>query len=207
MNDPNESWVTPQGVAIYPRLNEPDTKFDPNGVFSVTLRLPAKEGAALLKRLETKLDAFHAEQVKILRKPSLRKAPLPHSLAANDDGVETGEHDFKFKLKHNVTTRAGKSWTQRPKMFDGELKGFTGPKVGANSELIISFSPITYHAPSMGCGSTLRLKAVQGNKLVEYESRETDFGFKVQKGGYVAPEELPPQFAEEKAPATSIDEL
>ena len=204
-NNENEHWVTPVGVAVYPRLNEPDTKFDPNGVFSVTLRLNAEEGTAFLGRLEKKLEAYYEEQVKLARKPSLKKASLPHALTIGDDGAETGEHEFKFKLKHNVTTRAGKSWTQRPKLFDSELKGFTGPVIGGGSELILNFSPITYYTPTLGCGITLRLKAAQVIKFVAYESKSMDFGFEAQSDGFKAPEELEPKFNED--PVTSADEL
>ena len=49
----NEQINTPAGVAVYPRLNEPDYKFDPAGQFSVTVRVGAEEG----QKLKDKLDA------------------------------------------------------------------------------------------------------------------------------------------------------
>ena len=190
MANNTEYWNTPEGIAIYPRLNQPDTKFDPNGTFSVNLRLNAEDGAELVKKLEARLDAFHSEEVKRLRKPTLRKAALPYNVVVNDDGVETGEYDFKFKMKHNVTTRTGKSWTQRPKIVDAQLKGFVGPIIGSGSKLVVQYAPQTYYTPTMGCGVTLRLNAVQVIELKEYESKGgSNFGFAAKEGGFTASEE------------------
>ena len=214
MANNTEYWTTPEGVAVYPRLNEPDTKFDPNGVFSVNLRLSAEDGAKLVEKLEAKLDGFHAEEVKRLRKPSVKKANLPYTEVHDDDGNPTGEFDFKFKLKHNVTTRTGKSWTQRPKLIDSQLKGFTGPVIGGGSKLVIQFAPQTYYTPTMGCGITLRLNAVQVVELVEYQSNgAAGFGFTAKEDGYKAPEEAADAAKEEatfsshEESVTTVDDL
>ena len=37
--------VTPAGEALYPRLTEPDTKFNPEGMYSVKLKLPSDDSA------------------------------------------------------------------------------------------------------------------------------------------------------------------
>ncbi len=65
---------TPVGVAVYPRLNEPDYKFDPAGVFSVTVRVPSKEGQELKNKLDEMLDKWHAQYMKENRKPNVKRA-------------------------------------------------------------------------------------------------------------------------------------
>lgn len=189
-NHKNEQLNTPVGVAVYPRLNEPDYKFDPSGIFSVTLRVPAETGQELKNTLDAKLDEWHTDQMKTRRKPNLKRAPLTVKAAIDEDGNETGEWDFKFSMKHNVTTQTGKSWVQRPKLYDGQGKGFVGPVVGGGSKLVVNFVPAPYFTAAMGCGLKLRLNAVQVVELSEYKKASAEsLGFDNHAGGYVAPEE------------------
>jgi hypothetical protein len=189
-NHKNEQLNTPVGVAVYPRLNEPDYKFDPAGIFSVTLRVPAEAGQELKNTLDAKLDEWHIDQMKTRRKPNLKRAPLTVKAAIDEDGNETGEWDFKFSMKHDVTTQTGKNWVQRPKLYDGQGKGFVGPVIGGGSKLVINFVPAPYFTPTMGCGLKLRLNAVQVVELVEYKKASAEsLGFDNHTGGYVAPEE------------------
>ena len=214
----NNQMTTPTGIAVYPRLTEPDYKFNPEGMFSVVLRIPEATARPLITALEEKLDTFWEEQKKLKKKPNLKKADLPVKPAVDDEGNETGEWDFKFKMKHNGVTQSGKSWTQRPKLYDSQLRGFEGTGIGGGSELVVNFVPSTYYTPALGCGVTFRLNAVQVIKLKEYVSknRPEDMGFSATKGGYVAEEdslvdntkkegatEAPKSLAE----ATSADEL
>ena len=193
----NEQINTPLGVAVYPRLNEPDYKFDPAGTFSVTVRVPAEEGQKLKDKLDAKLDAWHKSQMKERRKPQLKRADLTIKPAFDDDGNETGELDFKFTMKHNVTTQTGKTWIQRPKLYDSQGKGFSGAAIGGGSKIVVNFDPAPYFPPTMGCGLKMRLNAVQVIDLVEYKKVGAEsLGFAVHEGGYKAPEEA------EATPAT-----
>ena len=186
----NEQINTPLGVAVYPRLNEPDYKFDPAGIFSVTVRVAAEEGQALKDKLDAKLDTWHKSQIKERRKPQLKRADLTIKPALDDDGIETGELDFKFTMKHNVTTQTGKSWVQRPKLYDSQGKGFTGAAIGGGSKIIVNFVPAPYYTPTMGCGLKMRLNAVQVVELEEYKKVGAEsLGFGVHEGGFKAPDE------------------
>jgi hypothetical protein len=203
-NHKNEQLNTPVGVAVYPRLNEPDYKFDPSGIFSVTLRVPAEAGQELKNTLDAKLDEWHTDQMKTRRKPNLKRAPLTVKPAIDEDGNETGEWDFKFSMKHNVTTQTGKSWVQRPKLYDGQGKGFVGPVVGGGSKLVVNFVPAPYFTAAMGCGLKLRLNAVQVVELSEYKKASAEsLGFANHDGGYVAPEEA---VAANAAPAAASED-
>ena len=194
-NTQNAQMNTPVGVAVYPRLNEPDYKFDPAGVFSVTVRVPSKEGQELKNKLDEMLDKWHAQYMKENRKPNVKRADLTVKPAVDDDGNETDELDFKFTMKHNVTTQSGKSWVQRPKLYDSQMKGFTGPVIGGGSKLIVNFVPAPYHTAAMGCGLKLRLNAVQIIELNEYKKGggAESLGFTAHDNGYVAPEKSPEQ--------------
>ena len=187
MSEKRQQMNTPVGVAVYPRLNEPDYKFQPAGEFSVNVRLTEKDARPLITALDEMLDKWHTEESKTRRKPNLKKAPLPVKPAVDDDGNETDEWDFKFKMKHNVTTQSGKSWTQRPKLYDSELQGYNGGIIGGGSRIAVNFVPATYYTPALGCGITLRLNAVQVVELVEWENKSADLGFQKVEG-YKSPE-------------------
>ena len=51
-----ERYTTPKGFAQYPHLKEPDMKFNPEGVFSVTMRFEGMTDE--LKKLIEKLEAI-----------------------------------------------------------------------------------------------------------------------------------------------------
>jgi len=51
-------FMTPKGKAVYPHLIEPDTKFDPEGVYKVDLSIPADEAAPLVEQLEAIRDEY-----------------------------------------------------------------------------------------------------------------------------------------------------
>ena len=51
MHGKNPSITTPKGTAIFPKLNEPDKKFNPEGVYSLTLRLSDAEAKPLIAQL------------------------------------------------------------------------------------------------------------------------------------------------------------
>jgi hypothetical protein len=203
----NAQMNTPIGVAVYPRLNEPDYKFDPAGTFSVTVRVAGDEGQVLKDKLDKQLDEWHAQNIKEKRKPNLKRADLTVKPALDDEGNETGELDFKFTMKHNVTTQSGKSWVQRPKLYDSQGKGFDGPVIGGGSKLVVNFVPAPYYAPAMGCGLKLRLNAVQIIELNEYKKGGAEsLGFTTHDNGFVAPEEETPKAQPKPVEAVSVGE-
>ena len=188
----NKQINTPTGVAVFPRLQEPDYKFQSAGEFSVNLRLTEKDARPLITHLEKMLDAW--------RKPNLKKAPLPIKPSVDEDGNETGDWDFKFKMKHNGTTKTGKSWTQRPKLYDSKLEGYNGGTIGGGSKIAVNFVPAAYYTPALGCGLTFRLNAVQVVELREYIKQDAAaLGFTKQEG-YKSPE------AEEKPKEVSSEQ-
>jgi len=45
--------ISPFGTAVYPWLNDPDTRFEPEGVYACTLRLSAEDAEPFVKQLES----------------------------------------------------------------------------------------------------------------------------------------------------------
>src|SRR5574343_431228 len=99
--------VTPKGDAIYPRLFTPDTKFNPDGDYKVTLAIPKDEALALIEQLKPFIKASH-EAAKANCPASLKgvardkwieslveKNPW-EEMVDNETGQPTGKYKFNF---------------------------------------------------------------------------------------------------------------
>lgn len=189
----NPVMTSPKGIAIFPKLNEPDKKFNPEGVFSVSLRLPDAEAKPLIKELTKIHDAALAEEAKKLGKKSLKTGVKPWKTATDwDKDTETrvevpGFTDFSFKLKAKVTTKSGKSWEQRPALFDAMLKPLPvdSDPVGGGSTIRVNFEVYPWYTASLGFGISLRPRGVQVLDLKTYAPRGAEsFGFEAEQDGY-----------------------
>lgn len=184
---------TPVGVLIYPHLTEADTKFDADGSFHTKFALEGDEAADLIEALEAERDAFYESwleaskdaKTKAARKKQWAVADVAE-VELDDAGEETGRSIFRFKLKHNVTPKNGKPFTQTPTLFDSAnqvvepdgLKLWGGSRTRMNAEVV----PYAMDS-SKSVGVSLRLRAVQivelasgqggGSPFDEYEGGET----------------------------------
>ena len=105
MND-NIKGVTEVGKAIYPHLNKPDTRFQKEGVYKVTLELSPVNAKNLLKHID--------DGIKLATKDSKsnKTAQLPYKTDEN------GNMQFNFKCKASGVSKTGQNWEQKPKVFN-----------------------------------------------------------------------------------------
>ena len=179
--------TSPRGVAVWPRLDQPDTKFDENGIYSARLRIPQDEAKDLIAAIQKEAKAHMG---KVL---PARDNPCWAVEVDKETGEETGHYVFNIKAKNAmVRDKANpgqkKLWDKKPVVYDASGKVVTGLKIGGGSVLRVSFDVTRYDEPKKGL--KLDLLAVQVIKLVEYgaavESAE-DAGFGVEEDGYVSP--------------------
>lgn len=224
----NERFLTGKGIAVFPRLESPDTKFKPEGQFTVKLRQDSDVGEALknkiIKAANSELARYTAELTEKARdidvdvskkaKMALKKVKLADLPYAEDD--DTGDVTFSFKMTASgVSKKTGKPWTMQPAIFDAKgvvLKNI--PKIGAGSELNVSYEFNVFSSP-IGCGVSLRLVAVQVLKLVEWVAggNAKSYGFGTTDGDYEAgdaefaatPEPAPEKEAETETDSDSAD--
>ena len=191
MSKKNERMTSPVGVALYPRLTRPDTKFKEEGEYKVDLLLPAKEAKPLMKQLEAMAEAAHKEAIESAKNPraaaKIKKyqLQLPFEEHINEDGEETGEIKFRFKQKAEIKGKDGVI-KMRPMIFDAKLKPITEDiGIGSGTKMRVSFEPSPYVVSGQECvGVTLRLKAVQIIELVEYTGGGSgeSYGFEAEDG-------------------------
>lgn len=171
------------GIAAYPKVDRPDTKFDENGQYSCDIVMPEAEAAPIMKRLSD------------YQKDKLDKAPSKSGNSMwepveDEDGNPTGDIKFKIKVKNRISKKTGKLWDRRPKVFDAAGKLIEGEtNLGGGSRVKVSCELYDWESGGKN-GISLQLQAIQILELVEYTGGGADaseYGFGEEEG-YVADE-------------------
>ena len=182
--------TSPKGVALYPALNSPDTKFVPEGVYHCKLAFdPNDEAWAAFKE---KVNGIVDEVLEYYKneKPKLKKKlkPLyPFVEETDGNGEETGREIFQTPKQAAVVKRKkdDKPIKLSVKLFDSKGKEID-PKtidVGHGTTAKVAFDPVPYHkADDNSVGVALRLKAVQIIELSTYGASAEDMGFEEEEG-------------------------
>ncbi len=181
--------VSPKGIAVWPRLNEPDTKFKEEGEYTVSLAYDGDDKAAndLIKKLEQTRDelfeAWLSENPK--KKKTAEVAPV-FTDEVDEEGDETGRKLLKFKMRASgIAKKTKKHFTMKPDIFDATGKKLVNPpKIGGGSVLKVSFEVGGHFVESAKkFYLSLRLVAVQVIELVEFGARNAgDYGFGEEEG-------------------------
>jgi len=108
---PNKTITTPVGIARYPSLNKPDTKFDEVGVYKVNLEMSAEDAEPFLSQVESLLAEFVAQKKAELKKDKLKMHAAPWE--DND-----GQVQLKLKVKAMGKGKDGEMYSRAPKLFN-----------------------------------------------------------------------------------------
>ena len=203
-----EKIITPPGIAKYPRLNTPDTKFNPNGVYKVTLVLDESQEAVVefRDRILAAEEAAVAEAAKTVKKgKQLKTADSIIKAHTNSDGdVVDGFIEVSAKTSASGQRADKSTWTRRLPIFDSKGKP-ADVKIGGGSTLRLSLSISPYNSPTLGAGVTLYLDAVKVIDLKEFKGEESadGYGFGEEEEGFSAAKDsaFPEEPAAEEAPA------
>lgn len=192
-----ERYTTPKGFAQYPHLKEPDMKFNPEGVFSVTMRFEGMTDE--LKKLIEKLEAIQdkafdeaVSEANAMNKKKIHKADLY---------LEDDEGNVYLKFKQNAVIKKKDGSTANVKLAHFDSKGKpVDVNVGRDSVVRLSFTATPYFMQSTKTvGLSLRPVAVQVIKLNEFGGNSAeDYGFTAEEEGYEA--------CTAEAPFDSLDE-
>ena len=169
--------TTPRGIAVYPHLNEPDTKFDSQrakgGEWHVDLRIPEEQALPIVEKLESTLKEWmkvkNAEQKEAKRKP-YKRFNTPWEQIEDEEGNPTGDYLFKFKRGAQWTDRDGNLRTNKIEFVDAQRQtiGKMTDIIGGGSELCIHFSVRGWASP-LGISVALDILKVQVVKLASHE--------------------------------------
>lgn len=182
-------FKTPTGTAIWPRLDEPDTRWKPEGEYRCTVRV--KQDAPGVKKFLDDLQQVYDQHIakwkadgkdkpkKGQKKPEV-VAP-PWKLVLDDNEDETGEVDIKCSLKAQIAPAGKPKYTQRPALFDAQGHPMKALRVGSGSQVRVAGVVNTWESP-LGAGVQLWLKAVQVLKLVAPGADASYYGFEKEDG-------------------------
>jgi hypothetical protein len=208
---------TPKGIAKFPALSRPDTKFEkPYGKFKVALRLnPEDPGVQEFADkingiVQSSFDA-EIERLKKEKKGALAKElgiELPVRPEINPEtGDETGFLIVSASSKAGGV-KDGKEWKRKMPIFD-RLKKPVSVAVGGGSELKlnVSFEAFT-NAASKKVTGAFRLEAVQVLKLVTGGAKTADqFGFDEEEGDDIYDYDASTSEASSEGSSDSHDDL
>jgi len=167
------TFTTPQGIAQYPWLSKPDTKFSEEGDYKVNLILPKVEAIPLLKQINEVFAENVDKETKKAKGKDIKKASPPYFEELDDAGQPTGNVILKFKSKA----------AYKPAIFDAKGIPMIDSNIWGGSELKINGSIAPYYTSLIGAGVALRLRAVQVIQYVEGGSGSADrFGFEAVAG-------------------------
>ena len=161
---------TPKGISNYTWLSRPDTKFNPNGVYTVTLAFD-KKAKGVKEMCKKLMDAYKKAQ-----KPKKKAGNKPYT--ENDDGLI----EIKFKQNAVIETKSGDTFEKTVAILDSKgkpanLKVQVGN--GSTMKACYSIRPYDYN----GCGLSLDLNAVSIVDLVEYDGT-SNYEFDEEEGGF-----------------------
>ena len=162
MNKPlSPKFVTPKGTAVWPKLITPDTKFNPEGEYSVKIRLPVADSQDLIKQLEGLRDEYQTEQAKTDSKIVRYDVASVYEAEEDDNGDLTGFNLFKFKQNAKIKLRDGSTRDMKVAIYDSN-KQPTTTEVTGGSTIRVAANVFCYAMPSTKrVGVSLRPSAVQ----------------------------------------------
>lgn len=189
-----KNLTTPTGIAKYPSLNTPDTRFESQqakgGEYHVDLRIAEKDALPMIEQLNAMLAEWvtkaNAERKAEKKKPLSAFSPTPWQ-QEYEDGEPTGYWILKLKRGAQWKDRNGNIQKNTIRFFDsaGAALSTVDEVIGGGSQLRVAFTCRGWIAP-IGIGIALDIRAVQIIELSSFGGGDSDFGFDAVDGGFVA---------------------
>ena len=189
--------TTPLGTAVYPKLVEPDTKFNEDGVYSCRLIVSEEDFNSFETQIKNWLASEYEYHCKAADGKKLKMHDAP-PLKKNDDG------DYEIFAKQVARRDTAKGVLHFDvTLFDSKGKKINDkPNIGSGSKLKLAVEAHSWNSPMLGVGYSLRLRAAQLIELKEYSGGDgSKFGFGSEEGGFVN-EDLGDAFTEDKGNAS-----
>lgn len=182
--------TSPKGVAIYPWLTKPDTKFKPEGEYRVDLKLSAEDAVDVLALISAEHDK-NLEAVKADPKykgKKIKESDLPIKPVIDADGNETGEYLLRVKMNAQFKGNDGSIITAAPAIFDAKGQSVQLDALWGGSIIRVAYTIGAFFVPLVGAGVSLRLRGVKVIKLSAGSGGASAdaMGFGEEEDGYEA---------------------
>jgi hypothetical protein len=176
----SKTLSTPVGSAYYPRIDTPDTKFNPDGVYSCKLHVSEDDYNAFNLTIKEIVNKAYQEECQ-------RRGVSKLKLASTQPLRQTDDGQFEIYAKQVAKKDTRKGLIEfSVAVFDAKGNKLQDvPKVGSGSKLKLGVEVFPYFTDLNGFGYSLRLRAVQILDLVEYSAGDaSSFGFTAEEEGY-----------------------
>lgn len=160
-----------KGKARWAKVFEADTRYVPEGEYSIQVVLPEAEATEVCEQFNSMIEAKRAEAVKDNPKlTNVLSTHQPFEMDTDEAGTPTGDIVFKAKMKARVKSKDGKVYEQKPMVVDAKKTPLDGSTLIGNGSVVkVAVEPFPYMMPATKTvGVTLRLKALQVIEIVEY---------------------------------------
>jgi hypothetical protein len=151
-----KTLTTPAGIARYPSLNRPDTKFDEVGVYKVNLEMSSEDAEPFIKQAEALFAEFLEDKKRELKKDKLKLHAAPWE--ENDGLVQ-----LKLKVKAMGKNKEGETFSRQPKLFGSDGQPITDNIGGGSKDqsrrsalLLVHGQPRRRHHPAAEGGPSPR---------------------------------------------------
>lgn len=159
-----------EGIARFPSLTHPDTRFNPEGDYKVDLRVKPEDAEEYIEKLEAIRDKYYDELPEKDRRKAKKKDVFVEE--EDKDGNPTGFYLFRMKQSAIVKSKKGVEYDMRPRFFDAnnnlipdekvdKLQIWGGSLIAVQAEVKPFFIPT-----DKTCGVSLRPRNVQIINLV-----------------------------------------
>lgn len=178
--------TTPKGVAVFPWITRPDTRFNADGVYQTGLRLNEEDGQTVLALVSAEHDKNLADVKEKNKGKKIKEADLPIQEELDADGNLTGNYIARFKL--NAQFKNGDDIIKTaPAIFDAKGTKIELDALWGGSVIRVAYSIHPYYTATVGAGVTLRLRGVKVIQLAAGGGASADaFGFGEEEDGYEA---------------------
>jgi hypothetical protein len=184
------SFTTPVGESFFAHLIEPDTKFNPDGMFAVNLKMSATDPEAeeLKEYIDKEVESVFEDEFNKVNPKNKKKMirHYPYEMEVDEEGNETGNILFKFSNKAFFEDeKTGKQIDLKPKLFGktGQPLDTTGINyIGNGSQIQVAGYMKGFMMPATGLtGVSLKINAVLVKELVEGNQSAESYGFDVEE--------------------------
>jgi len=175
--------VTPIRPCLYPFLKKPDTRWNEDGEYRVSLVFDQDD--EFIYKVKVKAEKEFEIARTHMRPGQAAKLTFvsPVKVEEDEDGKPTGNVRLNFKTKA-IFRKDGEAHHVKMKVFDGQGKLIENlPNIGNGSKLSVAFNPIGTVVKGEFYLS-LWMNAVQLVELIEYNADGSSYGFGKEEGGY-----------------------
>lgn len=193
-------YRSPLGVAVYPHITKPDTKFNDDGLFKVSLRLEGKDAETMKARLDAAAEAAFKDFMENgdgadLKPGEQKKFSVykPYVEEEDDEGNPTGSILVQFKQNAVIKLRDGTVKHVQIGIYDADNKPAPNVDIWGGSVIRVKFAMRDIVMKSLKqVGVRLDFSLVQVKKLATggqgdsgFDAIEDEDAFRVgDEGGF-----------------------